>query len=88
MDSQKIFSEIQKLTGKTPPISIERNPDGSVSKIEVQKEWQEGSTTPEYKGRGVTRKIINYKPEYKKYSLTKDEIKKVDEYIASVTKKA
>lgn len=89
MDSNDIFSEIQKLTGKTVPLSIERNPDGSVAKIEYQKEWREGGVKSVEKTTGKGKhavKTIEYEEDYKDVKLTADEVKKLDAYIAEQTK--
>jgi len=84
MDDNTIIEEIQKLTGKNVPVSISRNPDRSLNSIEYQKEWQEGGTKPVKNRKGV---VVDYKPDYKKVSLTKDDAKKLDAYIAEhVTK--
>lgn len=74
-------TEIQGLVKGNFPVTVEVDQTGKLTKVSYETEWQEGSTKPVTNKKG---EIIDYKPEYKKCSLAKDEIKKIDDYIAGL----
>jgi hypothetical protein len=78
MDIDKIVNDIQNLVNKNVPITIKHNP----LSITYDKEWKEGGTTPI---KNKKDEITGYKEDYTAVTLSSAEIKKIDEFIASIT---
>jgi hypothetical protein len=69
------------------PLRIDWAADGSVTSMTYDSEWKEGGTTPVEKTDKKTKKVtVTYKENYTDHKLTKSDTKKLDDYIADLTK--
>lgn len=71
-------AEIYKLVGDHFPLTLVVT-SGKLLQASYDSEWQEGTTEPVEDDEG---KVIEYKPNYKKRQLTKDQTKKLDKYLS------
>lgn len=76
--SRDYASEIYETAGLNFPLVISKNENGELIGVRYETEWQEGSTKPIKNKKGM---VVDYEPSYENKSLTKDQIKKIDDYI-------
>lgn len=77
--NDKIFTDIQAIAPGIP-ITVTTDRDGGVT-VDYETEWKEGGTKPKINKKG---EVTGYIEQYEDKKLTKDQIKKIDEYIASL----
>jgi hypothetical protein len=86
-NSEDIAAELRKLVGANLPLKITTS-NGVLVGVSYDTIWQEGTTeavsTGELDENGVEQ--LDYKANYKKQRLSKDQIKKLDNYIAKALK--
>lgn len=80
----EIIQELHELVGEQFPLTIDSF-SGSL-RIKYDTEWKEGGTrAKETISKETGEKEITYLEQYTEKKLTKEQIKKIDDYIAEVT---
>lgn len=82
MKEQEFTKKLEAAAGTLAfPHFLYFDQSGNVVKVEYEKQWKEGGTTPVEDESG---NITGYKEDYKKQSLTDAQIAAVDKLIASI----
>ena len=76
-------TEMQDLVGVACPVSVVLSRNGELVSASYEAEWKEGTTKPVDTGKKNPdgSPIFDYEDDYKKRSLTKKQVKQLEDYI-------
>lgn len=72
------LQELYELVKKEFPLTITSDRAGNIVKVEYEKTWKVGGTTPVIDESGA---VIDYKENYVDKSLSKTDIKSIEDWI-------
>lgn len=75
---RNILQELYDLVEKEFPVTITNDRAGNIVKVEYEKTWKVGGTTPVLDDSGV---VVDYKEDYEEASLSKADIKTIENWI-------